>query len=378
MRVGFQHMGNLNIVLTALIENLGCEVVLGPRPNKHSLNIGVRYAPELVCLPFKVTLGDMFGALERGADTLLFLGGGDWSCRFGYYGRVQCSILRKLGYSFKALFVSRENIRSVCSEILKMSNNSWIHTLKRFLRGFTLAWHKSKCIDLAEELSRRVRPREKDKGESSRLLRVFLNKIQNECSIRRLTRMRKEIKERFSHITNSARCAPLRIRLVGESYCVIEPFVNFDVINYLGEHGVYVEPFYTAHRWLYYHWIRKDEDHYVSKKRARMLAAPLWAYGTGGEDQVSIGYAIDAAQKKFDGIIHLMPFSCMSETAALPVFERISTLYNIPFLNISLDEHTGSEGLFTRIEAFLDLLEQRRKETSTTYKGERNEVLFGR
>ncbi len=377
MKVGFQHMGNLNIVLKALIENLGCQVVLGPRPNKYSLNKGVRYAPELACLPFKVTLGDMFGALERGVDTLVFLGGGDWSCRFGYYGRVQSLILRKLGYKFKALFVSRENLKSTISEILKLSNDSWTSAIKKFLHAFTLAWYKSKCIDIAEELSRRVRPLEKNRGESSKLLRDFLKRIENECSICKLMHMPREIKEQFYDIKQDAGCVPLRIRLVGESYCVIEPFVNSDLIKYLGEHGVHVEPFLTAHRWLYYHWLRKDEDHSLSKKKAKILAEPFWAYGTGGEDQVSIGYAIDAAQQHFDGVIHLMPFSCMPETAALPVFERISKLHNIPFLNITLDEHSGSEGLYTRVEAFLDLLMQRRKKTLDTGKGGRNEVFFG-
>lgn len=370
-------MGNLNIVLKALIENLGCEVALGPKPNKHSLNKGVRYAPELACLPFKVTLGDMFGALERGVDTLLFLGGGNWSCRFGYYGRVQCSILKKLGYKFNALFISGENIKSTISEILKLNNNSWTSAIKRFLHAFTLAWYKSKCIDIAEELCRKLRPLEENKGESSRLLKEFLKKIENECSICKLRQMIKEIRVQFHDIKQNSRCIPLRIRLVGESYCVIEPFVNFDLIKYLGEHGALVEPFLTAHRWLYYHWLRKNEDHSLSKKKAKMLAEPFWAYGTGGEDQVSIGYAIDAAQQNFDGVIHLMPFSCMPETAALPVFEKISALHNIPFLNISLDEHTGSEGLYTRVEAFLDLLVQRRKKILETGKGGRNEVLSG-
>ena len=99
-------MANLDVTLKAFIGNLGCEVVLGPKPNKRILDISVKHAPELVCLPFKVTLGIMFHHLEKGADTLAFIGGGDWSCRYGYYGRVQCSILKKLGYKFNSIFVS--------------------------------------------------------------------------------------------------------------------------------------------------------------------------------------------------------------------------------------------------------------------------------
>ena len=361
MKVGFQHMGNLHIALAAFIGNIGCDVVLGPKPNKETLNTGVKHAPELVCLPFKVTLGDLFQSLKKGSDTLAFIGGGDWSCRFGYYGRIQCSILKKFGYEFKPLFVSFENTKSIASQILSLNNNSWTITLKNVLRAFTLAWHKSKLVNITEELARRTRPFEIKKGVASELEREFLKTIEEENSIYKLRRMKQKIKESFFSIKENSTFEPLRILIVGESYCVIEPFVNFDLIEYLGGQGVLAEPFLTTHQWLFYHALRKDEGSNLSKKKAKKLAKPFWAYGTGGEDQVSIGHAINAAREGFDGIIHLMPFSCMPETAALPVFDKISKLYSIPFLNFSLDEHSGPTGVYTRIEAFLDCIMLRRK-----------------
>ena len=102
MKIGFQHMGNLHVALRAFVETLGVEVAQGPPPTRRTLEIGARHAPEMVCLPFKVTLGDMIACLERGADTLAFLGSGDWSCRFGYYGRTQCLILQKLGTAVRS------------------------------------------------------------------------------------------------------------------------------------------------------------------------------------------------------------------------------------------------------------------------------------
>lgn len=353
-------MGNLNIALGALLRHLGCDVVQGQKPNKRSLEMGVRYAPELVCLPFKVTLGDMFGALERGADTLLFIGGGDWSCRYGYYGRIQCSILRRLGYEFRSIFVGNKDIKFVASEILRMNSGSWTTAIKNWTRGFAVAWHKSKLVDEVESLARHFRPHEQNRGECARLSHKFLKRIDDEDRVLALRKMKKEIREEFCSIRRTGQPAPLRIMLVGESYCVIEPFVNFDIIEKLGELGVHAEPFLTAHRWLFYHAMRINEDRGFPRKEARALAQPVWQYNAGGEDQLSIAYTIRAAQQGFDGVIHLMPFSCMPETAALPVFERVCRLYNIPFLNISLDEHTGVAGVYTRIEAFLDVLSQRR------------------
>lgn len=354
-------MGTVNIALKTFIKNLGYEVVLGPKPTARTLNIGVKYSPEMVCLPFKITLGDMFGALENGAELLLFIGSGNWSCRYGYYGRIQCSILRKLGYEFKTLFIGTQNLKSIASDLLEMHNKSWTSVVKCFLYAFNITYHKSKLVDLAEEYARDIRPYEAHEGTSSNLLQKSLNTIENENSVLQLRSMKTKIENDFAQIERNGIRAPLRIQLVGESYCVIEPFVNFNITEFLGNHGVLVKPFLTSHRWLYYHTIRKDEDKDFSKKRAKKLAQRYWAYGTGGEDQVSIGYAIHAAHQGYDGIIHLMPFCCMPETAALPAFETIAKTYDIPFLNISLDEHTGTEGLYTRIEAFLDILQWRRK-----------------
>ena len=359
MKVGFQHMGNLCITLRSLLEHLGCEVVLASRPNTHTATIGTRYAPEMVCLPFKITLGDMFGCLENGADTLAFIGGGDWSCRFGYYGRIQCSILAGCGFRFRKIFIGPRDVRSIASTLHKLNHMSWTTCLKNAVRGAAIAYHKSKLVELTETLARQTRPVAQNPAMVSRLERDFLMDIDRAARISTLTSLKHRARDAFNGIQTDTKTKILRIMLVGESYCVVEPFVNFNIIEHLGCRQVYVEPFLTAHRWLFTHLLRKEENRYLSRKRAKQLARPFWQYITGGEDQLSIGHLIYAAEHKYDGIIQLMPFGCMPETAALPVFERLSKHYRIPFLNFSLDEHSGREGFYTRIEAFLDCLRVR-------------------
>ena len=74
MKFTVPHMGKLDIACKAVLEMLGQEVVLPPPPNKKALSLGVRYSPELVCLPFKVNVGNFIEALERGAETIVMLG----------------------------------------------------------------------------------------------------------------------------------------------------------------------------------------------------------------------------------------------------------------------------------------------------------------
>ncbi len=63
----------------------------------------------------------------------------------------------------------------------------------------------------------------------------------------------------------------------------------------------------------------------------------------------------------FDGIIHLMPFTCMPEIMAQNVMPGVTRNYDIPMLPITLDEQMGRAGFVTRIEAFVDLMERRRR-----------------
>lgn len=361
MKIGFQHMGTVNIPVKALIHALGGQVFQGPPPNRKTAQTGAALAPEMVCLPMKITLGDMVSCLEQGADTLLFLGSGDWSCRFGYYGRIQHQILKKQGYAFTPLFVSYQSIGKLFHEFQKLSRGNFFRLIYRFMRGCSLAFRKSQLIELTEELGRRIRPLEKRRGECSQLVRILLDEIDQENTFRALKKLKRKIGDTFQAVARHRNSQPLRVCIIGESYCVIEPLVNFNLIDFLGEQQILVEPFLTSHRWLLRHTLRLEADRNCPKRKALALAKPYWKYGTGGEDQLEIGYLLHAIKTGIDGVVHLMPFGCMPETAALPVLERITCENGIPMLNLSLDEHSGISGIQTRIEAFADLLKERKR-----------------
>ncbi|MEO0131232.1 MAG: acyl-CoA dehydratase activase-related protein, partial [candidate division WOR-3 bacterium] len=106
MKAAFPYIGYYSIALKDFLTALGTEVCLPPQLTKRTLELGVKYSPEMVCLPFKITLGNFIEALERGADTL-FMAAGARKCRFGYYHYLQEKILRELGYQFKFYSVSQ-------------------------------------------------------------------------------------------------------------------------------------------------------------------------------------------------------------------------------------------------------------------------------
>lgn len=52
---------------------------------------------------------------------------------------------------------------------------------------------------------------------------------------------------------------------------------------------------------------------------------------------------------------------CMPEIVSKSILPTISKDRNFPILTLIVDEMTGEAGYITRIEAFLDLLERRKK-----------------
>lgn len=75
-RVAFPHMGDYWIGFKVMGELLGYEVVVPPLMTSRTLELGARYSPDFVCLPFKLTLGNFIEALDAGANVLLQTGGG--------------------------------------------------------------------------------------------------------------------------------------------------------------------------------------------------------------------------------------------------------------------------------------------------------------
>ncbi len=363
MRVAFPHMGNLYIPLTSLLENLGCEVKLPPRPSRKSIELGVKYSPEWMCFPYKANLGDLILALQNGADTLLSVKG-DWACRFGYYGRLHHKTLRDMGFKFESIIIGKNSVMYVINKVKKLKKGSLTKTILHMIRGFWMCWKKSKLVDLTERLARKYRPYAKNKKDVERVLNKCLRWIYKEKTLSGLDRLRKKIIKEFEKIECDWGKEVLKVKLVGETYIVIEPAVNFDIERRLGEMGVYVEPFLTIHKWIW-HPFHIGLGGKRGERAARRVARKYLKHCIGGEEQLSIGYTIFAAKDGFDGVIHLYPFTCMTENVAKEILPKLQKEYNIPVMSITIDEHTGEAGFISRIEAFVDLLKARRKNANT-------------
>jgi predicted nucleotide-binding protein (sugar kinase/HSP70/actin superfamily) len=350
-------MGDIRLILEPILKTLGAEVVVPPEPNRETVALGARLAPETICLPFKVTLGNIVRALELGADTLVSVSG-SWSCRFGYYGRLQADICRDLGYRFQLLELRRDRMGEIVKQIFRLSGGNPVRSLVRTFRAFRLGWFKATALERTYELFRQQLPFAGEPRECIRLKKQIVDEIARTDDVQKLAELRRTAGKRFSRLAGNGRDGCLRVKLIGESYCTIEPFVNFDIVTRLGELGVEVDPFLTGPRWLGFHGFRLNKR---EVRRAQYLAKEYWRYCVGGEDANSVGHLIMAARAGYDGVIHIHPFACMPSTVVQPALFAASRDYDIPLLSISIDEHTAETGFLTRVEAFVSLLERKQR-----------------
>ena len=101
------------------------------------------------------------------------------------------------------------------------------------------------------------------------------------------------------------------------------------------------------------------------------MASPYVHCSFEGEAIMTVGKAVDFAEKDLSGIVSVMPFTCMPGTISHAILKKVRRDFNnIPFLNMVYD---GDEQATTqtRLEAFMyqahEYMEQRRKEMKHTH-----------
>ena len=356
MRIGMPHMGNIYIPFKALFRRLDVDFVLPPVSNRRTLSLGVRYSPEGLCLPFKLTLGNLIEAAELGADTLL-MPGGYGICRLGYYASTQEQILHDMGYNNVEVVrvdFSEHKLSGLLRVIKRLSNNApWT----RIIPAFRIGLAKLKTLDKMERLVQKVRPVELVKGTANRLYTKAIKAIDEADDNKALKKVEKAYINQLNQVAKDPQAQPLIIGIVGEFYVLLEPFSSLDVESELGKLGVEVRRRLFLSDWtkftLFLNSLGINETARIHK-----AALPYLKRDIGGDGWESVGEKVLHA-KEYDGLIHLAPFTCMPEIVAQNIMP--STKESIPVLTILCDEQITKTGMLTRLEAFVDLLERKRR-----------------
>jgi predicted nucleotide-binding protein (sugar kinase/HSP70/actin superfamily) len=340
-----------------VLRNVGVEIVLPPRPTKRTLDLGTKHAPEFACLPFKITLGSMIEALELGADSI-FMPGGWGPCRFGYFDVIQEQILKDLGYSFT--MGSARNPDALRDMIELMKRIAGLKSRAGLYKLFFFILVRLSFLDWALKKYFHHKPNEAISGETDQIFEKAVHLIENSLSLPHLFKSALIISLWFRKMEKRNGTNPLRIAMVGELFTVLDPSANMGIDMRLAHKGIEVVKSVWLSDFLNDRFRFKPFRRNQLKLSSR-YARPYLRFHSGGESMESVGKAIHFAKTGVDGVIHIFPFTCMPELVAQTILTKVQRDLDLPILTLIIDEHTAPGGVETRLEAFVDLLERRRR-----------------
>lgn len=136
-----------------------------------------------------------------------------------------------------------------------------------------------------------------------------------------------------------------RIGLIGHPYIISDCQISMNIVNKLRGLGFAVV---------------SPED--VGYQQAA-IAVKDWKKIFWSSSQHMAGAALTLMQssKPIDGIIFITSFSCGPDTLIGELVSRRAQSLNIPFMLLTIDEHTAEAGFITRLEAFTDMLSRRKR-----------------
>lgn len=353
IKTSFPHLGNLYIPMQAFLWELGLEPLAPPPISAKTITLGTKYAPEFICFPFKVNLGNFLEAVEAGAECLLMVGGSG-PCRLGYYAQIHREVLRENGYKneFMVLEAPQSGYRDFWERLKRLVPRRRLPTLWKAWRIF---WLKATMLDRFDREANRVRPVEKQKGGVDRLQQQFYRAVDEAGLETNLTGIITDYLTKLQQLIDPEKTVVAGITILGEFYMVLEHRVNFFLERTLGEMGVAVK------RTLYLSdWIREHLFLDIVKPNRRCqvqrFAWPYLKNKVGGHGLETVAGAVEAGVNRMDGVIHLAPFTCMPEIVAMQALPAVARDFGLPVLSVIIDEHAAEAGIRTRLEAFVDLL----------------------
>lgn len=350
--ITFPRMGNYDIPISYLIrKTTKSKVIIPPKITKKTIKLGSNNSPDYVCVPFKYNLGNFIESLELGANTILQAGGG---CRYGYYAELQEQILKDLDYNFEFINFIENNHVSI-NNIYKYAKK--INPKLNYIVYYYYLLNTILTIIIMDRLSKYPRENlgfEINKNEFINTEKEFLSELKNtKINPISLIKVYKKYRKRFKKIKINKPNRPLKIGIVGELYSIMEPYCSNNIEYKLASYGIEVHRFTTLSYLLF------QKKHKL--KKLLKIGRKYIKYHLGADATESVVLSYKLAKKNYNGIVHIKSFGCTPEINAMPILEKISNDYNIPIIYFSFDSQDNEVGIETRIEAFYDMLVQKKE-----------------
>lgn len=314
-----------------LLEELGVELILSPPTNKKIVEVGVTHGFGELCIPMKIYYGQVLRLVEDNPDL-------DYIFVPRYVSEVKESY-------FCPKFLSLPDVIKILPDIPKILN------FEVNVKEFPLA---TSIIELGKELG-------KNQTKSLEAYRVaqkyfdeyhdFLRKGVSVNYTLRLVQRNVPFK-----VPKKKHNGDLRFLLLGHAYNIFDTYINLDFQKKLQDHGVEILTIENLPKFIF-------KDPVIVNPRGGKLRN-YWRH----EEEImqSIRYFLREGRDEIDGVIFLISFACGPDSLISELIMRDMKVVGLPFLEITMDEHSGEAGMLTRIESFVEMVRRKRKKLGLT------------
>ncbi|MCX7710699.1 MAG: acyl-CoA dehydratase activase-related protein [Clostridia bacterium] len=295
----YQH----SAVWEGFFRNLGCEVIVSGDTNKEILDRGVRCCSNDTCLPVKVFHGHV-DILKGNVD-------------YVFIPRYTCLINREY----------------TCPKFCGLPEMTYLN-LDKQVRLLEISLNvETGHMEAAKGLKTVSKSLDLD-------YRAAEEAFQN--ALRELEQGYKKCENSFGEPVAKERDRKRQtLAVLGHPYMIYDKYLSMKLLEKLRSRNISI--------------VTPADLEYQTKRRHAVpyQEKVFWEVGL---DNLGSAFVF-AGSENIDGIIYLTPFACGVDSFVIEFIERrLKSDYTVPFLKLTVDEHTGEAGFDTRLEAFLDMI----------------------
>ena len=297
-------------------EKLGVKVVVSPKTNKKILNRGVENTIDEICLPVKIFNGHIAEIKDKVnyilVPRIMSIENKQWICpKFQGLPEIIKSTFRKLPKTISPVIDFNDkkySTKKVVYEVGGLFTKDIKKIENAFVAGLNDYNHYQTLIKEYEILPSDI------------------------------------LSNNFSFDLNLKRYRKPKILVLGHPYLIYDEFINMNLIKKLRAYNFNII----------------TEDNIADRVTSdALIKAKIDMYWTFGRKILgSMLYCINS--NIITGIVYISSFTCGLDSVITEILERRTRRESkIPYMLITIDEHTGEAGINTRIEAFADMVLRR-------------------
>ncbi|MEW6621627.1 MAG: acyl-CoA dehydratase activase-related protein [Bacillota bacterium] len=299
---------------STFFKELCCEVITSPNTNKNIVNNGIKATVDEVCFPVKTYFGHVHNLLNK-VDYIF--------CPRIVSIELKAFICPKfMGLpDMVATGFHKEDIK-ILAPIIKIDKKN--NTQKRALINLALSMgYTSKQADKSWESA----------DKTQKYYEVLINSGV----------LPTDAFQSFESGLKEEEVKSQRIAVLGHGYNLYDDYLSMNIIHKVNSHGYGV---------ITPEMISNESIEDCCKTLRKKI---FWTLG-----KRIIGSTLHLIQTgKIKGVIYIASFGCGPDSLIGHLTESAIRKSKIPFMLLTVDEHTGEAGINTRLEAFLDMLQRR-------------------